>query len=175
MAQAGDSHITEWRPGAREGAWWTVVSLALVVVGLVLFAIPLFLRNDRVDFEFAPIDVAILAVLTAALIILHEGIHGLTMKAFGATPFFGVAIAAGVVPSLYTTAPGHRFSRRQYLAVATAPAVLISLVGFVVSFTLPGPSLFIPLALHLGWVRRGRSGRTTGAEAASRHGLRRPS
>lgn len=150
MALAGDSIVTEWRPGAREGAWWTLVSLGLVVVGLVLFAIPLLSRTDRVDFEFAPIDVAILAVLTAALIVLHEGIHGVTMKAFGATPFFGIAIAAGVIPSLYTTAPGYRFSRRQYLAVALAPAVLISLVGFAVSFTLPGPSLFIPLALHLG-------------------------
>lgn len=144
----GSPDTSEWRPDAREGAWWTLVSLVLVVFGLVVFAIPLII--ERAEIQFDPIHVAVIAVLTASLIVLHEGIHGVVMKSFGGKPHFGIAMVAGVVPAVYTTAPGDRFTRRQYLAVSLTPAVAISLVGFVVSFTAAGPFLFVPLALHLG-------------------------
>lgn len=146
----GSSTTGEWRPDAREGALWTLVSLVLVVFGLVIFSVPLFLRARPADIELAPRDVAVIAVLTAVLVVLHEGIHGVVMRWFGARPYFGIAMAAKVVPALYTTAPGHRFSRVQYLAVSVAPAIVISAVGFAVSFTPAGPFLFVPLALHLG-------------------------
>ena len=144
------SATSEWHPDAREGAWWTLVSLVLVIVGLAIFSVPLFLRSKPADIELAPKDVAVLAALTAMLIVLHEGIHGMVMRSFGARPFFGVAMAAKIVPALYTTAPGYRFSRPQYLAVSLTPAIAISLVGFAVSFSAAGPFLFVPLALHLG-------------------------
>lgn len=144
----GSSDTSEWHPDAREGAWWTLVSLVLVAVGLVLFAIPLIF--ERAEIQFDPIHVAVIAGLTASLIVLHEGIHGVAMKSFGARPRFGIAMVAGIVPAVYTTAPGDRFSRLQYLAVSLTPAIAISLVGFAVSFGAAGPFLFVPLALHLG-------------------------
>lgn len=160
----GSSVTSEWHPDAREGAWWTVVSLVLVAVGVVLFAIPLII--ERAAIQFDPIHVAAIAAVTASLIVLHEGIHGVVMKSFGGRPRFGIAMVAGVVPAVYTTAPGDRFDRLQYLVVALAPAIAISIVGFAVSFTAAGPFLFVPLALHLGGC--------AGDAAATRQVLRQP-
>jgi len=60
-----------------------------------------------------------------------------------------VTMVAGIFPALYTTAPGHVFSRAQYLAVAVAPGVALSALGFLACFSPVGGYLVIPLAVHL--------------------------
>ena len=62
----------------------------------------------------------------------------------------GATFRIGVMPALYATARGHRFTRGQYLTVAVAPAVTISLLGFVACFSQWGGYLILPLAFHLG-------------------------
>jgi Putative zincin peptidase len=47
----------------------------------------------------------------------------------------GAILVGRVMPALYATSEGHRFTRGQYLAVAVAPAVTISLLGFVACFS----------------------------------------
>ncbi len=54
------------------------------------------------------------------------------------------------MPAFYATSVGHRFTRAQYLGVAAAPAIAISVVGFLLCFQPWGGYLIVPLAIHLG-------------------------
>src|SRR5437667_30789 len=67
---------------------------------------------------------ALLALI--AMGALHEAIHGAVMALCGHRPVFGVKY---LVLALYAAAPGQRFTRGQWLTVALAPLVVISVVG----------------------------------------------
>lgn len=144
--------VVDWRPGASEAGTWSVVGIAVTVVGVPLFALPTVLRlgPSGSTFRIGLGDVLVVLGLTVLLVIAHEGIHGLVMLRFGARPRFGVVLVGGVVPALYATAEGHRFTRGQYLTVAAAPAVTISVLGFLACFNSWGGYLILPLAFHLG-------------------------
>jgi hypothetical protein len=144
--------VIEWRPGTSSAIAWNAVAVLVTVAGLVVFSLPAMLRSGAAagSFQFGLADLLIAVALTALLMVLHEAIHGLVMRGFGARPAFGVTLVGHVVPALYTTARGHRFTRRQYLMVAAAPAVTISIVGFVACFGPWAGFLVVPLAIHLG-------------------------
>jgi len=125
------------------------VSLVLAVIGLIAFGLPLALRTGQVSIAGGAGDVVIVVVLVAALVFIHEGIHALAMGAFGARPQFGAVLIGKVMPAVYTTAPGHRFTRGRYLVVALAPAAIVSGIGLAGVFTAVGAYLVIPLATHL--------------------------
>jgi len=73
-----------------------------------------------------------------ATVIVHEGTHGAAIRLCGNRPFFGFQWA-GLVP--YATAPGQRFTRNQYVAVALAPLAVLSAVGLGSFLVLPASSL----------------------------------
>jgi len=83
------------------------------------------------------VAIAILAVIGiyAAVIILHEGAHGIFLAWFTRTrPVFAFR---GYYA--YAAAPGWYFPRGQYMLVSLAPVVLLSLLGLVVlAFVPPG-------------------------------------
>jgi hypothetical protein len=95
-------------------------------------------------------DVVLVVALTLLLVIAHEAIHGMVMRVFGARPRFGATLVGRILPAVYATAAGHRFTRSQYLAVALAPAVLVSGLGLWACFGPWAGYLILPLALHLG-------------------------
>jgi hypothetical protein len=158
--------IHEWRPGARSALLWTPLSVVLGLMGFVIFGLAVGLRTGRVAMAGGVGDVVIVVALVAVLVVVHEGIHALAMAAFGARPEFGAVAIGKVLPAVYTTAPGHRFTRAQYLAVALAPAVILSVIGLAGCFTAVGGYLVIPLATHLAGC--------TGDGAASLRVLREP-
>lgn len=143
-------HAGEWRPGSREGAWWSAAGLVLMAVGLVIFGSPVLARSGRLVVEVGLSEIAEVIALVVILVLFHEAIHAVVMSVFGARPAFGATLVGGVLPAAYTTARGHLFTRPQYLAVAVTPAILISAVGFGACFTALGAYLVIPLAMHLG-------------------------
>lgn len=96
------------------------------------------------------LDVLLVVALTSLLMIAHEAIHGMVMLGFGARPRFGVTLVGKVVPAMYTTTAGHRFTRKQYLTVALAPTALVSGLGLWACFGPWAGYLILPLALHLG-------------------------
>ncbi len=59
----------------------------------------------------------------AVTIILHELVHGQTMRLFGARPRYGAMLTHLL---FYTTAPGYGFRRNSYILVAVAPLVVLS-------------------------------------------------
>jgi putative zincin peptidase len=144
--------VVDWRPGRAETTIWNVVALVLIALGLPLFALPSVLRHGPAGatFRVGLTEILLVVAVTALLLVVHEGIHGLVMLAFGARPSFGAVLVGGAMPALYATAAGHRFSRGQYLAVAATPAAVISVLGFLLCFGPWGGYLIVPLAIHLG-------------------------
>ncbi len=78
-----------------------------------------------------------------AMIILHELVHGLTMRIFGARPQYGVRLKQLL---FYATAPGYGFERNAYIVVALAPLVLLSIPMILGLFILQGTSWALLLA-----------------------------
>jgi hypothetical protein len=146
------AEVVEWRPGQAEAMIWNVVAIVLIAVGLPLFALPSVLRHGSAgaSFRIGLTEILLVVALTALLLVVHEGIHGLVMLAFHARPSFGFVLVGGAMPALYATSVGHCFGRAQYLTVAAAPAVVISVLGFFLCFGPWGGYLIVPLAIHLG-------------------------
>jgi hypothetical protein len=144
--------VHEWRPGRSSAVSWTVLGAGVMVLGLGLFAFPSILRAGLAGgtFRIGLVDVLFVLALTLLLVIAHEAIHGVAMLAFGARPRFGAVLVGGVVPAVYATCDGHRFTRGQFLAVAAAPAVAVSVLGFVACLGPWAGLLIVPLAIHLG-------------------------
>ncbi len=142
----------EWRPGTSSAITWNITAVVVTVVGLVLFAQPAILQSGSAsgEIQFDLADVLLVLGTTVLLMVVHEGIHGLVMRGLGARPRFGAMLVGRVVPALYTTADGHRFTRPGYLMVAAAPAVVISAIGFALCFGPWAGYLVVPLAIHLG-------------------------
>src|SRR5690606_317700 len=84
------------------------------------------------------------------LMILHEGVHGIAIAAFGGKPEYGAIMIGKVMPALYCTSPGTRFTRAQFIVIALAPAVVIGLGTAVAIAALPAGWLVVPAAMHLG-------------------------
>jgi hypothetical protein len=66
------------------------------------------------------------------MIVLHELVHGLTMRVFGARPQYGARLKQLL---FYATAPGYGFRRNAYIIALLAPLVLLSvpaILGIVV-------------------------------------------
>ncbi len=76
------------------------------------------------DFVVNDWALAILAGV-AVMIVLHELVHGFTMRRYGARPKYGV-LWSGLM--FYATAAGFAFRRNNYLTVALAPLVVLSLI-----------------------------------------------
>lgn len=66
-----------------------------------------------------------IAAGVAVMIVLHELVHGMTMRRFGAKPRYGV-LWSGLM--FYATAAGFAFRRNDYLKVALAPLGMLSLL-----------------------------------------------
>jgi hypothetical protein len=130
---------------------WNAVGVAVTVIALPGFAMPSIFRGfARGSVSVSLLDVVLVVVITVLLVIAHEAIHGMVMLGFGARPRFGATLVGRVLPAIYATAPGHRFTRSQYWAVAAAPGVLISGLGLWACFGPWAGYLILPLALHLG-------------------------
>ena len=80
----------------------------------------------------------------AAILPLHEALHGAAILALGGRPRFGLKLPLAA----YCTAPGQLFTRNGYLAVALAPLVVLSAAGAVATWLAPdlGACLIFGLA-----------------------------
>lgn len=140
-----------WRPNGWSALAINVIAAPIFVAGLVLFggSALLFARGSSIMLSLGLTGLLALIGFIIMLAILHEAIHGLAMWRFGAHPRFGAAFMAKTVPVLYAAAPGFRFTRGQYLVIASGPAVVVSLAGIVACATPIGIYLVLPFAGHL--------------------------
>ena len=148
--------VDEWTPGPSIMMAWNVAGILLSIGGLWLFlALYAVTHGGSGEFEFSGGDIlgalGITTVLVAIMFAAHELMHGLAMKRYGAQPTYGGGILARILPYFYCTARGHRFTKRQFLVVSLAPAVVLNAFFTVAIFWMPGGGwLILPAALHLG-------------------------
>ena len=95
-------------------------------------------------FTFGVPEIGIGLVAYAATVVLHELVHGLTMRVFGARPQYGALLKHLL---FYATAPGYGFRRNAYITVALAPLVVLSGLAILGMFLVQGTVWVAPLAL----------------------------
>lgn len=104
-----------------------VLSIPLFVLSVLVFfglAVSLGKLPSRLTFGLGEIVVIVIAILLT--IVLHELTHGIAMQRFGATPRYGVL---WVQAMFYATAPGYAFRRNDYIQIALAPLIVLSVLG----------------------------------------------
>ena len=154
-ADASDRTL-DWKPTGSQAIALQVAGVLVSVAGFAGYGLLAAIRYGAgaefsVDAPALLLGTLYTVAVLAILILLHEGIHGLAMLAFGIRPTFGVGVAGGVLPYAYATAVGVCFERRTYLVVAFAPTVVVNLLGAAVVWWGPwGGWLAFAAALHLG-------------------------
>ena len=121
---------------------WRVIILNLLTVplgivigtGFFIFLI-LFGRPPIVRIAGSSLQWILLLLCLVLVLILHEWVHGFTMQAYGARPRYGI-IWKGLM--LYSSAPGYPFIRNQYVVIALAPLVTLSLLACLSILLLAG-------------------------------------
>lgn len=146
---------TEWRlediDVKQAGRVSMLAALAAALLGGLLAG--RHLAGGTVDLSAQGIAVGVLGMLVVSALVLlaHEVVHGLVIALCGVRPVFGTGkMADGQIPYLYAGAPGHHFSRLQYLLIAWAPSVVVNatLVALIAAFPW-GVWLILPLAIHV--------------------------
>lgn len=139
---------------------WTVVSMLGFVVSLFgLLLIYYGVTGDAAGTEFVVtpdtgwwnlgLTVVFLVGALLLVIIPHELCHGLGIRHFGGEPRFGLGVAYFVFPYAFATTET-RFSRNQFIVIALAPLVILSILGVPVMLVFEWPWLALPLALNAG-------------------------
>ena len=116
-----------------------IVNALAIVIGVLMFAVKCFFlpffaifdMSDGLFAYFARFGVLLLGM--ALYIILHEAVHGVTMRLFGATHtrfgFTGIYAFAGSEKDY--------FGKWQYLTVALAPVLLFGVLFALLELLLP--------------------------------------
>ncbi|MBI5950423.1 MAG: DUF3267 domain-containing protein [Chloroflexi bacterium] len=99
--------------------------------------------DGSVRLGLGEISLAIAGILLT--FVLHELTHGLVMQIFGARPKYGI-IWKGLM--LYATSPGYAYSRNNYVAIALAPFVFISVLVVLGMWVLQGTAWVALLAVY---------------------------
>ena len=74
---------------------------------------------------------------------IHEAIHGLTILFWGGRPHFGAKLPL----ALFCGAKEQIFLRNQYLVIALAPLVVISIAGIILMLLAPGLASYALFAI----------------------------
>jgi hypothetical protein len=145
---APDGLSSEWHPTRTTWILWLILALPMLYVGAVVYTTAaLHGETPRSSGTVEMGALMVVLLLGFGLAWVHEGVHGIFMLAFGARPKFGM-LRIGLLPyAFYATDPGHRFTRRQYLAVCLAPLAILGLLG--IPLCMLSPYLVLPFAFHL--------------------------
>ena len=158
--QANDELLAEFGVSRQLVLQWTVVSIFGVLVSLVGFLLVYYLATGDAGVTEFGFDAAagwwnlgltfLFAVGSMVLVIvLHELCHGAAIRAFGGTARYGLGVVYAVFPYAFATTDT-RFTRNQFLVVALAPLVLLTLLGVPAMVLFEWPWLAVPLALNAG-------------------------
>lgn len=129
-------YISINKPGVL--IWLNVLSLIpLVISGLLFFGALIAYHEVGAPLVLTalPNEIPSLVGLGVVLLFLplHEWIHGLTISYYGHRPRYGFKWSV-----LFATSDGALFRRREFLWIALAPLLYITLIGLVLLLFLPG-------------------------------------
>ncbi len=110
-----------------------ILSIPLLIIAVVLFfGWAVLWRPDASELFGGSSGLATILGIILVLV-LHELTHGLAMQRYGAKPQYGI-LWTGLM--FYATSPGYAFRRNNYLVIALAPLVAISILSLIL-LTLP--------------------------------------
>lgn len=141
--------VRDWNPAGRTLVLMNLVGFAILVVGLFAYGGIWVAATGATSATFDIWDV-LLVGMVFVLMILHEGIHGIAIAAFGGKPEYGAIMIGKVMPAFYCTSRGTRFTRLQFTVIALAPAVVLGVGAAIAIALLPSSGwLVVPAAIHL--------------------------
>lgn len=115
-----------------------------IFFGIFFLGLAVRLGKLPAMFSLEPGELGVMIIALCLTLLLHELMHGLAMRIFGARPRYGVLWKQLM---FYATAPGYAFPRRRYLIIALAPFALISLGVVLGMWLLKGTGWVALLAL----------------------------
>ena len=154
MAESGSGGsgpaTIDWVPNKETVATWNLVSAPMGLAAAAVFGLVACRGNLPAGFSVNWQIMLAIALAILALFVVHELIHGAVMAAFGAHPEFGVTKVGGSAmgSAFYATSPGFLFTRTQYLALAMAPTVLLSILGILLCLTPLAAVAWLPFTFH---------------------------
>jgi hypothetical protein len=124
-----------------------LLSLNMLIIGAVFFgalnlAAYFWQRHTLPSgFSFGGVLLWLLSNIVAYIVILplHEAIHGLVIALLGGKPYFGAKLPL----ALFCGAKNQLFRRNQYIVVALAPLVIISLAAIILTLLAPVAASYI--------------------------------
>jgi hypothetical protein len=135
----------------RRVLWLNLMALVPIVIAIIVvtgwWIIIAPIRIDQTDFQL-PIPLWLGAVVTFILILpIHELLHGIAIQFVGHHARYGMDLSKGV---LYATADQALFRRNEYIFVALAPFIGITLAGMALLIVVPSSlTIYISLAIVL--------------------------
>ena len=128
-----------------------VLSVVLFAVSAVIVFVPLIAYHEVLDAPLVinslPDEISLLLGLLLVMLVLplHEWIHGQFIKLCGHKPRYGIKFLV-----LFATADGAYFRRNEFVRIAMAPLIVISLLGLTIMLFLPGGlAVWVALAVLL--------------------------
>jgi hypothetical protein len=115
-----------------------LAGIATLVVGLVVYANIWSAATGASGGGITGLGLLLVIVITFALM----AIHGLVIARFGGTPRYGATMVEKVLPALSCTSPGSLLTRRQFVLIGLAPAMV----------RVPATALSVALLPHVGWL-----------------------
>lgn len=127
----------------REVEYWRITAsrkriFAVNLLGLALLPVWIFLALGVIN-AMKPsqhsmiINIPSILLATVVTVLLHEGLHGLTVLFFGIKPQFGVLWKE---LTFYTTMRGVAFKRQVYLIFLLVPLVVLSILFLLSTLSL---------------------------------------
>jgi hypothetical protein len=141
----------------NEVLYWKIDQKIGRLVGLNLLAFPLtilfgagfylfvlvFGRPQEIHSQGSILVVTLLMISMLLFLLLHECVHGIGMRIYGARPKYGF-LWKGLM--FYATASGYAFRRNEYLVIALAPLISLSLLVCCGIWLLAGSQAVLLLA-----------------------------
>jgi len=146
----GSEQAVEWHPSQETLRAWGLASVPMFLFAVAVYALVASRGRIPTEGQVGFSDLLVIAAASLAVFAIHEAVHGAAMAVFGARPQFGVMTIGGSIlgAAFYATAPGHVFSRRQYLVVSLAPTVVVSVAGLVACLSPVAQYAWLPFAVH---------------------------
>ena len=132
-------------------------SLVILIASVIILQVIIGIMQAFFQFSKAPfpldikhifIELISFVALFMMILIIHEAIHGIFFKLFDPNARIKFGYQTGMV---YTSSPGSRYTRNQYIVIALMPCLIISLALIALfPIVVPHLALFdILTATHL--------------------------
>ncbi len=157
MATSESTSLGGMPPGYREVLYWKIGDSRRRLIAMQILAVPLLFITGILffglawtigrlpeRFDLVPVGLVLTLASLAVTIVLHEWIHGLTMRLLGAQPQYGVMWDKLM---FYATSPGYAYRRVGFVAVAVSPLLALSLAAVLGMMLLAGSPWVAVLAI----------------------------